>query len=109
MRRIIACLILLLGFSASGSSQRQPSQQKLPTRPERRGAYPVDAGGRPIHALETGSTLFVGARRLRPNTTYEFRLGIDRKSLPSLEGAVSFARVTTDRRGAVPPFVLWYE
>ncbi|HEV1993520.1 MAG TPA: hypothetical protein VGR03_04240 [Candidatus Acidoferrum sp.] len=109
MRRTLVCLTLLFGFAAGGFAQQKPSPDKRPPGPARKGAYAVDAGGRSIRALENGSTLFVGARGLRPNTTYEFRLGIGRESLPSLEGAVSFARVTTDRRGGVPPFVLWYE
>ena len=109
MRRSVICLVLLFGFTAHGFGRQKPHEDDGPPNRQGKGAYPVDAGGRPIRALETGSTLFVGARGLRPMTTYEFRLGIDHESLPSLEGAVSFARVTTDRRGEVPPFVLWYE
>jgi len=71
--------------------------------------FVVDAGGRPIRALEVGSSLHIGARGLHPNTTYEFRLSFDRPAVESLEAAVSFARVTTDSKGQAPPFVLWYE
>lgn len=74
-----------------------------------KGAFPVDAGGRHIRALETGSSLHVGANGLRPNTTYEFRVSLGREPAGSLKQAVTFARSTTDRTGAIPPFVLWYQ
>ena len=70
--------------------------------PRGSGAYVVDAGGRPIDRLQSGSTLHVGGQALRPVTLYEFRADIDGR-------AVSFARVTTDHLGRVDPFVLWYE
>jgi hypothetical protein len=109
MRCTWTFLAALSFLATSGYAQKQASGKHHPAEPEQKGAYAVDAGGRSIRSLETGSTLFVGAHGLRSNTTYEFRLGIGRKALPSREGAVSFARVTTDRRGEVPPFVLWYE
>jgi hypothetical protein len=71
--------------------------------PVREGAYAVDAGGRAIEALESGSTLHVGAQALEPHTLYEFRATLDDDRM------VSFARVTTDRAGNIEPFVLWYE
>ena len=71
--------------------------------PNVRGAYAVDAGGRVIRDLESGSTLHVGIRALVPQTSYEVRAVLD-------DGRpVSFARVTTDRTGSIEPFVLWYE
>ena len=73
-----------------------------------RGVYAVDAGGRPIEALETGSSLHVAATALSPRTLYEFRLSAD-GAPASLADAIGFARVMTDSTGAVPAFVLWYE
>ncbi len=109
MCRACACFAVMFFLATSGYAQKESSGGDRQTRPERKGTYAVDAGGRPIQSLEIGSTLFVGARGLRPNTTYEFRMAIGREARPSREDAVSFARVTTDRRGEVPPFVLWYE
>ena len=63
----------------------------------------MDAGGRSIQDIESGSTLHAGAQALRPATLYEFWVTLD-------DGRpVSFARVTTDRAGDVDPFVLWYQ
>lgn len=67
----------------------------------------VDGGGRPVESLEAGSTLFVGARDLEPNTPYELVL-----TIPGLEGPagepVSYSRVGTDAEGTIPPIALWY-
>lgn len=73
-----------------------------------RGGYVVDAGGRPVRALEAGSTLHVGANRLQPNRHYELRVGIGVDGAPSRAEAVSFARVGSDAAGSVPPIALWY-
>lgn len=71
--------------------------------PQARGTYAVDAGGRAIRTLESGSTLHVGAQALQPLALYEFRVALD-------DGRpVSFARTSTDRTGNIEPFVLWYE
>lgn len=72
------------------------------------GVYAVDAGSRPIRALEAGGSLHVAASGLSPRTLYEFRLSAD-GAAASLADAIGFARVMTDPTGAVPAFVLWYE
>jgi len=69
----------------------------------------ADNGGRPVKQLEAGSSLFVGAQGLMPNTTYEFRLAVGREEAPSREKAVTFARGGSDAKGNIRPFVLWYE
>jgi len=68
----------------------------------------VDAGGRVIQALEVGSSLHVNARGLKPNLTYEFRLGIGTDRIPSVKETVSFARASTNRNGEISTFLLWY-
>src|SRR5260370_1173089 len=73
------------------------------------GGYATDAGGRPIEALEAGSSLQIGAHKMKPNTTYEFRVAVGKEPARSLEEVVSFARSTTDRDGNIPPVVLWYQ
>ena len=75
----------------------------------REGGFATDGAGRPIRQLESGSTLFVGARALRPNTLYELRMSLGPEPAPSLDRAVSFARSTTNARGDIPPFALWYQ
>lgn len=70
--------------------------------PDVRGGYAVDAGGRSLRELESGTTLHVGAQALRAMAPYEFRATIEGR-------LVSLARVTTDGTGRVEPFVLWYE
>jgi hypothetical protein len=80
-----------------------------PSSPGEKGVFPVDAGGRPIKTLETGSSLHVGVRNLRPNTMYEFRMILGERPAQSLEKVVSFARSSTDRAGNIPPIVLWYQ
>ena len=67
--------------------------------PKVKGAYVVDAGGRPIQSLEAGSTLDVGAQSLRPRTLYEFRATVDGRP-------VTFSRATPDGAGQLEPFVL---
>src|SRR5713226_4037682 len=110
LRLVTACLLLpAAGCSrATESLLRPPDGVQLELvrlglpAPRAAGAYVVDAGGRPIRTLESGSTLHVGAQALQPNTLYEFHATIDGR-------AVTFARVTTDHAGRVDPFVLWYE
>lgn len=109
-RLFAVCLLI----HATGCTQVSESYLRLPegVRPELvrqalppppgRGGYAVDAGGRLIEALESGSTLHIGAQTLRPATLYEFSVTLE-------DRPVSFARVTTDRAGRVEPFVLWYE
>lgn len=99
-RWLIAFAVLLPFMTSCRTMQRLPDQRQ---------AFAVDGGGRAITALESGSTLFVGGRDLRPNTLYEFRLGVGGGTPDSARTAVSFARSTTDRRGQIPPLILWYE
>src|SRR5713101_1375206 len=102
---VLAALHFTLSAMAqSGGTQRVDAPSKRTPH-----SFAVDAGGRPIRMLEVGSTLHVGASGLHPDTQYEFRLGFDASVLRSREGAVSFARVSTDSEGEIPPFVLWYE
>ena len=106
MRTVLVVTALLLL-----SACRTPPEVVAPApgpRPDR-GAFAVDAGGRTISALETGSTLHVGAQGLTPGTLYEIRLGVNRPDLSSRAGLASFARVRTDARGIIPSFVLWYQ
>ncbi len=104
--RQLACVVALTTVAIGTNAQiGAPAAD----RDEKATVFAVDAGGRPIHSLEAGSSLHIGLHRLRPNTTYEVRLGLGQPALESLESAVSFARVTTDRRGDVAPFLLWYE
>ena len=72
-------------------------------------ARAVDGGGRPIQQLEAGSSLFVGASGLRPNAPYQVRFTAGERVSQSLEDAVGFAVVSSDARGTIAPFVLWYE
>ena len=110
LRLVTACLLLpAAGCSRATESLLRPPDGVQPElvrlglpAPRAAGAYVVDAGGRPIRTLESGSTLHVGAQALQPNALYEFAATIDGR-------AVTFARVTTDHAGRVDPFVLWYE
>lgn len=95
---------LLLTLLLAAASCERPSDAPAPAR----GVHAVDAGGRPIEALETGSSLHVAANALSPRTLYEFRLSAE-GAAASLADAIGFARVTTDSAGEVPAFVLWYE
>src|SRR5437660_399277 len=74
-------------------------QQPLPAREN---VTIVDGAGRPIEALEVGSTLFVKAQGLEPNRNYEFHLDLDQKT-------ISLARMGSDARGEIRPLALWYE
>lgn len=82
---------------------RPETQRPTAALPPERGLFAADGGGRPITALEAGSTLHVGMQSLRPSTLYEIRLTLD-------DGrAIAFARASTDRRGVIEPFPVWYE
>jgi hypothetical protein len=69
----------------------------------------VDGGGRSIREVQAGSSLFVAARGLAPNTHYQVRFSANGRPAESLRDAVGFAVVATDARGSIAPFVLWYE
>jgi len=101
--RLAIVLGLTLSLSGCSGCWHRPTTSAEP------GGYATDAGGRPMQALETGSSLQIGARKMRPNTTYEFRVAIGKEPARSLEEVVSFARSTTDRDGNIPPVVLWYQ
>src|SRR5258708_3916175 len=105
MRKWIVAVLVTLALS--GCAKRRggypPPGKAAP------GGYAVDAGGRPIRDLESGSSLHFGARKMQPNTMYEFRVAIGDQPASTLENAVSFARSATDREGNIPPVVLWYE
>jgi hypothetical protein len=113
-RGFIGLTTCLLAGGAACARQGEPVLRPDPSRrpelvrqslppPTSRGSYAVDAGGRAITTLESGSTLHVGAQALAPATLYEFRAVLD-------DGRpVSFARTMTDRAGNIEPFVLWYE
>jgi hypothetical protein len=77
-----------------------------PKTPETGGQRPaldlVDSGGRSIKALEVGSSLETGARGLKANGVYEYRVTLDGK-------LISFARLAADRNGTIEPFILWYQ
>jgi hypothetical protein len=111
MRRIAVLLSLVTGLIFSSCCVQVSFRPcpKPPRPPAEQGAYAVDAGGRRIDVLETGSSLHIGARGLRPNRLYEFRLGVDQREISSLREAVSFARASTDRYGNIPPFIIWYQ
>jgi hypothetical protein len=68
----------------------------------------LDGGNRRVNSLEVGSSLHVSARDLEPNQLYEFRLGINSEQTVALDQAVSFARLSTDRNGNIPSFILQY-
>src|SRR5688500_3326321 len=119
MTRIVCLATLLLGLAALGADPLLKAQQ--PPRPDakaraeqpaggdRAALAVVDNGGRPVEALEVGSSLLVAARGLEPNRTYEFRLGADGRQPASPKEAVSFARAGTDAKGTIAPLVLWYQ
>jgi hypothetical protein len=112
---LVAGMLLLVPSAAlaqirTDPAGTRPGLSEAPRPGAREGSIlALDAGERPIRTLESGSTLHVAARGLLPGTLYEFRVGLERGSLESRERGVSFARVMTDARGAVPSFVLWYE
>jgi hypothetical protein len=95
-------IVLALTLSLPGCSGCWHSQRSA-------GGYATDAGGRPIQALEAGSSLQIGARKMKANTTYELRVAVGNEPARSLDEVVSFARSTTDRDGNIPPVVLWYQ
>jgi hypothetical protein len=108
---VTACMLAYaVGCTRVPEPLLRPDPNRLPelvrpsiAPPQARGIYAVDAGGRPLRSLESGSTLHVGAQALQPLTLYEFRATFD-------DGrAISFARATTDGAGNLEPFVLWYE
>ncbi|MGI9302618.1 MAG: hypothetical protein ACR2RB_07925, partial [Gammaproteobacteria bacterium] len=71
------------------------------------GIHALDAGGRDIQTLEVGSSLELSVSGLEPHQLFEVRLGIDGE-IPDRDAAISFARVSTDQRGNIEPFLLWY-
>jgi hypothetical protein len=88
-------LFLILLIAASCRSFAPPPKTSGP----RIGA--VDGGDRPIEQIEIGSSLEMTGDGLVPRTLYEYRLTLD-------DQLISFSRVTTDARGVIAPFVLWY-
>lgn len=105
----LACFVIVTACARRSPALLEPPPESRPELvrpavppPKALGTYAVDAGGRPIRSLESGSTLHVGAESLRPQTLYEFRTTVDGRP-------VTFARVTTNRSGRIEPFVLWYE
>ncbi len=76
--------------------------------PVTHGIMVLDAGNRRVNSLEVGSSLHLSARGLEPNQLYEFRLGINSEEIVALDQAVSFARLSTDRNGNIPSFILQY-
>jgi hypothetical protein len=111
MRRL-AWLCVLLSAAVAGGVLRESISHpgatfnQLPKEP---GVYPVDTLGNPIEFLTVGQSLHVGVVGLKPNTVYEFRMGVDEAELPTLERAVSFGRAMTNARGQIDPFILWYQ
>ncbi|MFP2927087.1 hypothetical protein ACLESO_18175 [Pyxidicoccus sp. 3LG] len=111
MRRITWLFVLLSAAVAGGVIRETSSHPGAPFNvlPREPGVYPVDTQGNPIQQLTIGHSLHVGAVGLRPNTVYEFRMGVDVSELPDLRNAVSFGRARTDARGQIDPFILWYQ
>jgi hypothetical protein len=64
--------------------------------------------GKPIDALEVGNSLQMQAQGLEPNSIYEVRMSIDNDT-EHLKELVSFSRVSTDIKGNIPNFVLWFQ
>jgi hypothetical protein len=106
MNTLVAVIVASGTIIASGCAR--PGSTTPPEGGEP-GTYAVDAGGRPIRQLEAGSSLHVGGRQLKPSTMYEFRVAIGDQPAATLKEAMSFARSSSNRSGAVPPFVLWYQ
>ena len=77
-------------------------------KPVEKGIMALDGGNRRINSFEVGSSLHVSARGLEPNQLYEFRLGINSEEIAALDQAVSFARLSADRNGNIPSFILQY-
>ena len=102
MRRrwIIAVAVLALAGCKTGDPQR-PGGGYGAAGPR---VMAVDGGGRPIETLQIGSSLEMTATELEPRAQYEFRVTFDGEP----DRLVSFARVTSDARGTIAPFVLWF-
>lgn len=60
------------------------------------------AGGA-VEQVEVGSNVQLGLSGLRPSTMYSIVLSSEDGQL------VSWARLTSDKRGGISPFVLWYQ
>lgn len=103
---ICAGIVLTLNFYGQANAQSAKQSQR---EPRKYGAFAVDAGGRLIKSIEAGSSLYVGAGALQPDTTYEFRVGLGERAALTLKDAFTFARATTDRAGNIPAFVIWYQ
>ena len=109
IEKFIFMALLLSGIQSAEAQSDRYSEYPFEYGGIKKGVFVVDAGGRTIRSLETGSSLHIGAAGLRPNTMYEFRLGTDKRVIQSLREAVSFARSGTDKAGNIRPFILWYE
>ena len=101
-RTLLALALLAAAGCASSGANRGSGR---PTRVAATGLTAMDSGGRPVSQLESGSSLELRLDGLRPATEYEVRLTLD----DDPKTLVSYARLTTDRRGAIPQFVLWYQ
>ncbi len=75
---------------------------KQPGQWEPQVALAGGAGAR-LNEMEVGSNVQVSAAGLRPSTMYSIVLSTEAGEL------ISWARLTTDRAGVIPPFVLWYQ
>ena len=101
MRRMwIVAAALALAGCRTGYSPR-PMDKYGATGPR---VVAVDSGGRPIETLQIGSSLEMTASELEPRAQYEFRVTFDGEP----DRLISFARVTSDTRGTIAPFVLWF-
>ena len=100
-RERVRVLFLLLAATIAGCSS-------LPKALPARGVAAVDAAGRPVSDLQTGSTLCVAANGLDPRRVYELRLSLDGQPAATTATAVSFARVSSDAAGSIAPLTLWY-
>lgn len=88
-------LTVIIGAGAGGGCRTLMER-------EPRGVYLVDSGGRPSEVLEIGSSLETGARGLQPRRMYEFEVTLGGKR-------VSYARLGSDARGTIRPFILWFQ
>jgi len=93
----VASLPLLAGCAALRKCLRCDSERRI---------VAVDSGGRPIQALEVGSSLEVTAEELQPRSLYEFRLTLVGSSGEAT--LVTLARASSDSLGRIAPFILWY-
>ena len=109
MRRLISVCVAVMA-AAGCRSTAPPIAEAAPAASNSSVMLSAfDGGGRPIRALEAGSTLFIGARGLVPNVHYQVRFTATEKVAESLRDAVGFAIVSSDARGTIEPFVIWYE